>query len=128
MRPTSLLDNQSDQPEDEIMATHNESTEAALHDLMIAVKVLESTCATKEALAAMSEALTGMSGTTKESLAVMSGRLDLLASNQQAFQNQAFQTFATKAELANMVHQLTWRMAGFTVAVMSTIVAAARYL
>jgi hypothetical protein len=35
----SLLDNQSDQPEDEIMATHNESTEAALHDLMIAVKV-----------------------------------------------------------------------------------------
>lgn len=121
MRTMSLLDTQSDQPEDHIMATHTESNDAALNDLTLTVKVMESNYATKEALA-------NLSGTTKEALAAMNGKIDLLASNQQAFQNQAFQTFATKADLANMMYQLTWRMAGFAAVMISTVIAAARYL
>ncbi|MTV38033.1 hypothetical protein [Duganella radicis] len=121
MRPMSLLDNQLDQSEHHSMATFTNSHEAALNDLTLTVKVMESNYATKEALATLS-------GTTKEALATMNGKIDLLASNQQAFQVQVLQTFATKADLANVMYQLTWRMAGFTLVLMSTIIAAARYL
>ena len=117
MRPMSLLDNQSDQPEDQIMTTDTESHDTALSDLTVTVKVMESNYATKEALAV-----------TNGKLDVTNDKLDHLASSLQAFQALAFQTFATKAELANAIHQLTWRMAGFTVVLISTMVATARYL
>ena len=110
MRPMSLLDNQSDQPEDQIMVTHNETHDAALHDLALTVKVIQSNYVTKEDLAATN------------------GKLDVLANNLEAFQTHAQQALATKAELSNAVYQLTWRMAGFTAVLISATVASVRYL
>ncbi|WP_165403613.1 MULTISPECIES: hypothetical protein [unclassified Duganella] len=46
----------------------------------------------------------------------------------QTFQTHALQTFATKAEVTNVVHQMTWRMAGFTVVLITAIIGSARYL
>ncbi|WP_343730325.1 hypothetical protein [Duganella sp.] len=113
MRPKSLLDNQSDQPEDHVMGTNTESNAAPLTDLAFTVKLIESNYATKEDLAVLS-------GETKEALAVINGKIDLLASNQQ--------NFATKADLAKMMYQMTWRMAGFTLVLIGTMVTATRYL
>jgi hypothetical protein len=57
---------------------------------------------------------------TKEELAILNGKLDVLACNQQ--------TFVTKAELSDAVYQLTWRMAGFNVVLLSAFFAIVRYL
>lgn len=65
---------------------------------------------------------------TKEEIALLVGKLDVLAANQLAFQTHALQTFATKAELSNAVYQLTWRMAGFTALLLSAGFAFARFL
>ncbi|MYM71013.1 hypothetical protein GTP56_02220 [Duganella sp. FT134W] len=54
---------------------------------------------------------------TKEELAVLNGKVDVLLSLQH--------TYAIKAELADAVYQLTWLMAGFAVASIGAIV---RYL
>lgn len=121
MRPMSLVDNQSYQPEDQIMATNTESTDTAVNDLTLTVKVIESNYATKEDLAILS-------GENKEALAVTNGKIDLVANNLQAFQAQALQTFATKADLANMLYQMTWRMAGFTLVLIGTMITATCYL
>jgi hypothetical protein len=87
-----------------------------LHELITAVEVIKSNYA------------------TKEELAILSGKIDVLASNQQAlqaslqaFQTHATQTFATKAELSDAVYQLTWRMAGFAVIIISAMAALLRY-
>ena len=141
MRPMSLLDNQSDQPEDHIMATSTDTSDAAFNDLTLTVKVIASNYVTKEELATTNGKLDLVASNlhtfqtyamqtfaTKTEVAAISGKLDLVASSLQAFQTYAMQTFATKAELANVVHQLTWRLAGFTVVLISAIVGSARYL
>jgi len=65
---------------------------------------------------------------TKEELALLSAKVDVLACNLKAFQAHAFQTFATKEDLANAVYQLTWRMAAFSGVLLSGGFAFARYL
>ncbi len=54
---------------------------------------------------------------TKADLAVINGKLDALQQNS-----------ATKAELASAVYQLTWRMAGFAVAIIGAMATFLRYL
>jgi len=141
MRPVSLLDTQSDQPEDHIMATSTDTNDAALNDLTLTVKVIASNYVTKEELATTNGKLDLVASNqqafqtyaiqtfaTKTEVAAVSGKLDLVANSLQAFQTYATQTLATKAELANVMHQLTWRLAGFTVVLISAIVGSARYL
>lgn len=141
MRPVSLLDNQSDQPEDHNMATSTDNNDAAFNDLTLTVKVIASNYVTKEELATTNGKLDLAANNlqtfqtyamqtlaTKTEVAAISGKLDLIASSLQAFQGYATQTFATKAEVANVVHQVTWRLAGFTVVLIGAIVGAARYL
>jgi len=99
MRPVSLLDNQSDQPEDHIMAT-TASDDAALNDLTLTVKVIASNYA------------------TKEELAVLSGKLDVLTSR--------IDDIPSQLELA--INQQTWRMAAFGSLLISAGFAFARYL
>jgi len=101
-----------------------------MNELITAIEVIKSNYATREDLAIIKA-----NYATKEELAILSGKVDVLASNQQAlqasllaFQVHATQTFATKAELADAVYQLTWRMAGFTVASISATAALMRYL
>lgn len=57
---------------------------------------------------------------TREELAVLNGKVDVLLSLQHPY--------ATKAELADAVYQLTWRMAGFAVASIGAMAAIVRYL
>jgi hypothetical protein len=115
MTHRSLLDIESDQPEDDASSTAEKL--ATMNELSTAIEVIKSNYV------------------TKEELAIISGKLDVLANSQQAFQasvqafqTHAFQTFATKAELSNAVYQLTWRMAGFTALLLSAGFAFARYL
>jgi hypothetical protein len=141
MCPVSLLDNQSDQPEDHIMATSTDTNDAALNDLTLTLKVIASNYVTKEELATTNSKLDLITSNqqtfqtyamqtfaTKAELAAVSGKLDLVANSLQTFQTHALQTFATKAEVANVVHQMTWRMAGFTVVLITAIIGSARYL
>ncbi|WP_373990900.1 hypothetical protein [Duganella sp. BuS-21] len=108
MTNQSLLDLDSGQPEDG--PPPSTATPATLNELYTAVEVIKSNYV------------------TKEEIALLAGKLDVLAANQQAFQAQALQTFATKAELSNAVYQLTWRMAGFTALLLSAGFAFARFL
>lgn len=154
------------------MATSTETSDAALNDLTLTVKVIASnyvtkeeaavangkldlvannaqsfhahalhTFTTKEETAATSSKLDLLSSNlqafqtyamqtfaSKAELAAVSGKLDLVANSLQTFQTHALQTFATKAEVANVVHQMTWRMAGFTVVLITAIIGSARYL
>ncbi|WP_090189527.1 MULTISPECIES: hypothetical protein [unclassified Duganella] len=94
-----------------------------MNELITAIEVIKSNYATREDLA-----IINANYATKEELAILSGKVDVLASNLLAFQTHAMQTFATKAELADAVYQLTWRMAGFTIASISATAALMRYL
>ncbi|MYM24841.1 hypothetical protein GTP46_19590 [Duganella sp. FT135W] len=107
MTHKSLLDEEPNQPDDD--SSIPEKQPAIMNELSTAVEVIKSNYA------------------TKEELAIISGKLDVISSNQQAFQSHAIQTFATKAELSNAVYQLTWRMAGFTALLLSAGFAFARY-
>jgi hypothetical protein len=100
MANKSLLDIESDQPDDRSSATERKS--AVMDDLITSVAIIKSNYA------------------TKEELAVINGKLDALISLQHSY--------ATKAEMAEAVYQLTWRMAGFAVASISATVAFIRYL
>lgn len=115
MANRSLLDIDSDQPEDG--PPPSTATPATMNELYTAVEVIKSNYV------------------TKEEIALLIGKLDVLAANQQAFQasmlafqTNALQTFATKAELSTAVYQLTWRMAGFTALLLSAGFAFARFL
>lgn len=94
-----------------------------MNELITAVEIIRSNYATREDLAVIK-----FNYATREDLAVINGKIDVLGSNQQAFQTYTTQTFATKAELAGAVHQLTWRMAGFAAAIISAMAAIVRYL
>lgn len=114
MTHRSLLDIESDQPDDN---SPLRAKATAMNELITAVEVIKSNY------------------TTKEELAIVNGKIDVLINNQQAlqasllaFQTHAMQTFATKAELADAVYQLTWRMAGFAVVTISAMAAFVRYL
>ena len=115
MAHRSLLDTESEQPDDNPPSSRAKA--AAMNELITAVEVIKSNY------------------TTKEELAIVNGKIDVLINNQQAlqasllaFQTHAMQTFATKAELADAVYQLTWRMAGFAVVTISAMAAFVRYL
>ncbi|MYM65622.1 hypothetical protein GTP45_02095 [Pseudoduganella sp. FT55W] len=156
MRPTSLLDNQSDQPEDHIMATSTDSNDAALNDLVLTVKVIESNYVTKEELAHLNGKVDGLAGrvdvltdqvsvltnqvgvlTDKVSslsakVDAMPSQLELMIKNQidQAFKahmEEMYRIFATKAELAAAINQQTWRMIGFGGLLLSAGYAFARF-
>ena len=99
--------------------------------------IIKANYTTKEDLASTKEDIVIIKSncTTKEELAIVNGKIDVLTNNQQAlqasllaFQTHAMQTFATKAELADAVYQLTWRMAGFAVVTISAMAAFVRYL
>ena len=125
----------SEPPDDDRRLARAKAT--IIQELVTAVEVIKSNYATKGDLAVTKEDLAVIKANyaTKEELAVLSGKIDVLASNQQAlqasllaFQAHAMRTFATKAELADAVYQLTWRMAGFTIASVSATAALMRYL
>jgi hypothetical protein len=120
MPHTSLLDIESDRPDD-----HSSPGAKApvMHDLITSIEIIKSNYTTKEDLAVIKS-----NYATREELAILSGKIDVLASNQQVFQAHAIQTFATKAELSDAVYQLTWRMAGFAVVIISAMAAFVRYL
>jgi hypothetical protein len=139
----SLLDIESDQPDDRSSSTERKS--AAMDDLFTSVAIIKSNYVTKEELAVVSgklDTLISIQHTyaTKEELAVISGKLDALISIQHTYATKeelavisgkldAIQhNYATKAELADAVYQLTWRMAGFALASISATVAFIRYL
>lgn len=111
------------------MTPHSESTDDALNDLTMTVKVIASNYA------------------TKEELAILSGKVDLFASKLDAMQAQItlelkmyideafkahtelmYKTFATKSELATAINQQTWRMAAFGSLLFSAGFAFARLL
>nr|WP_315255550.1 hypothetical protein [uncultured Duganella sp.] len=127
MAHKSLLDTESGQPDDD---PPPRAKAAAMNELITAVEVIKSNYATKEDLAGAKEdlAIIKANYTTKEQLAILNGKIDVLANDLQAFQTHAMQTFATKAELADAVYQLTWRMAGFAVVTISAMAAFVRYL
>lgn len=116
----SLLDTESDQPDDDSPTSRAEAK--AMQELITAVEVIKSNYATKEDLAIIKA-----NYATKEELAILGGKIDVLTSNLQAFQAHAVGTFATKAELSDAVYQLTWRMAGFAVVTISAMAALLRY-
>ncbi|MBV7536236.1 hypothetical protein KW842_10710 [Duganella sp. sic0402] len=107
MPHTSLLDIESGRPDDR---SSSGAKASAMQELITSIEIIKSNYA------------------TREELAILSGKIDVLASNQQAFQTHAIQTFATKAELSDAVYQLTWRMAGFAVVIISAMAAFVRYL
>ena len=109
----SLLDIESDQPDDRSSSTERKS--AVMDDLITSVGIIKSNYVTKEELAVLSGKLDLIQHNyvTKEDLAVVHGKLNACA---------------TKAELADAVYQLTWRMAGFALAIISATVAIVRYL
>jgi hypothetical protein len=96
----SLLDIESEQQDDH--PPSSEQQPAIMNELIKAVAVIQSNYA------------------TKEELAVVNGKLDVIISLQH--------TYATKAELSNAVYQLTWRMAGFAIAIIGAVVTSIRYL
>lgn len=128
MRPTSLLDTQSDQPEDHIMATSTDSNDAALNDLALTVKVIQSNYVTKEELANLS----GKVDVLANKVDGMPSQLELMIKNhlEQAFKahmEDMHRIFATKAELAAAINQQTWRMIGFGGLLLSAGYAFARF-
>ncbi len=129
----SLLDIESDQPDDRSSSTERKS--AAMDDLITSVAIIKSNYVTKEELAVVSGKLDliQQNYATKEELAVISGKLDFIQQNYVTKEDLAvvhgkLNACATKAELADAVYQLTWRMAGFAVASISATVAFLRYL
>jgi hypothetical protein len=142
MAHRSLLDIESDQPDDRSSSAERKS--AVMDELITTVAVIKSNYTTKEELAIMSgklDALLSLQHTyaTKEELAVINGKLDVLLSLQHTYATKEElavlsgkvdglqYTCATKAELADAVYQLTWRMAGFAVASVGAMAALMRY-
>jgi hydroxyethylthiazole kinase-like sugar kinase family protein len=105
----SLLDTESDRPDDE-EAPSSGVKASAMNELITSIEVIKSNYA------------------TKADLAIVTGKIDALSGNQQAFQSHVQRTFATKADLAEAVYQLTWRMVGFGVVMLSAMAAFLRYL
>lgn len=104
------------------MTTQTDPTAAAIEELTLSVRVIESNYV------------------TKEELAVVDGKIDALPAQMelvfrrqmdQAFKSHTemmYKTFATKEELSNAVYQLTWRMAAFGSVLLSAGFAFARYV
>ncbi|MYM24842.1 hypothetical protein GTP46_19595 [Duganella sp. FT135W] len=104
------------------MATTTDTNDAALNDLILTVKVIQSNYATKEELAILSGKIDAMPRQIE---------LNLKTYIDQAFKAQTemmYKVFATKAELANTLNQQTWRMAAFGSLLISAGFAFARYL
>ncbi|TFW29065.1 hypothetical protein [Duganella callida] len=108
MTPSSLLDIESGRSEDDSLRLRE--TIVTVAELAMSVEVIKSNYV------------------TKEELAIVSGKIDLVANNLQAFPAHAYQTFATKADLADAVTALTWRFIGFAAILLSGGFALGRYL
>lgn len=123
--------------EDLAIIKANYTTREDLASVKEDLAIIKANYTTREDLASVKEdlAIIKANYTTKEELAIVNGKIDVLINNQQAlqasllaFQTHAMQTFATKAELADAVYQLTWRMAGCAVVTISAMAAFVRYL
>ncbi|WP_432382116.1 hypothetical protein [Duganella sp. P38] len=104
-------------------------TAAAIEELTLSVRVIESNYVTKEELAV----LNGRVDALFERMDAMPAqiRLTFKLDMEQAFKahtEMMYRTFATKEELSNAVYQLTWRMAAFGSVLLSGGFAFARYL
>ncbi len=106
MYPKSLLDKESDEAED----GSPEERSPHMNELTTSVEVIKSNYV------------------TKEDLAILNGKMDVLAHNLQTFQAEVYRTFATKDDLSQAVYQLTWRMAGFGALLLSAGFAFARFI
>jgi len=124
MAHRSLLDIESDERDDR--PSFAEDKPAIMEDLITAVAVIKSNYATKADLAAISGKLDVLISLQQN----YATKADVVAisTNLQAFQTHATQTFASKAELSDAIYHLTWRMAGFAVAIIGAMVACVRYL
>ena len=108
------------------MSTQTDPTAAALEELTLSVRVIESNYVTKEELAILSGKVDAMPAQIELALKQY---IDLRLEH--AFKTHTemmYRTFATKEELANVVYQLTWRMAAFSSVLLSAGFAFARYL
>lgn len=115
------------------MTTQTDPTAAAIEELALSVRVIESNYATKEELAILSGKIDVLAGRVD----AIPGQIELALKHyidmrlEQAFKAQnemMYRTFATKEELTNAVYQLTWRMAAFGSVLLSAGFAFARYL
>ncbi|SDH01875.1 MULTISPECIES: hypothetical protein [unclassified Duganella] len=115
------------------MSTQTDLTAAALEELTLSVRVIESNYVTKEELAILSGKVDVLAGKVD----AMPGQIELALKRyidlrlEQAFKahtEMMYRTFATKEEVANAVYQLTWRMAAFGSVLLSAGFAFARYL
>ncbi|WP_373990901.1 hypothetical protein [Duganella sp. BuS-21] len=129
MRPMSLLDKQSKQPEDKAMTPQSESDSAALNELTLTVKVMASNYASKEELAVLNGTVNVLTG----KLDAMPAQIELALKTHidQAFKTHTemmYKVFATKEEPSTAINLQTWRVAAFGSLLLSAGVAFARFL
>lgn len=115
------------------MTTQTDPTAAAIEELTLSVRVIESNYITKEELAILSgriDVLSGRVGAMPAQIELaLRQYIDLrLEQEFKAHTEMMYRTFATKEDLANAVYLLTWRMAAFGSVLLSAGFAFASYL